>query len=75
MRTMNVTHKPVRGDLALEMTMRDVMDGLEEQAVIAAYATTAGCMEILSVEPPTADPLPRPRRRRRAEVVPLRAAG
>ena len=71
---MNLTRKPVRGDLALEMTMRDVMDGLEEQAVIAAYATAAGCVEILSIEPPGAEIHTLPRRRR-AEVVELRAAG
>ncbi|GAB6044092.1 hypothetical protein [Endothiovibrio diazotrophicus] len=71
---MNVTRKPVRGDLALEMTMRDVMDAMEEQAIIAAYATAAGCVEILSVEPPLAEVHTLPRRHR-AEVVPLRAAG
>ena len=69
--------KPVKGNLALEMTMRDVMDGLEEQAVIASYATAAGCVEILSIEPPRAEvhPLPRRSRRRSAEVVELRAVG
>ena len=71
---MSVTREPVRGDLALEMTMRDVLESLEEQAVIAAYATTAGCVEILSIEPPGTEIHALPRRHC-AEVVPLRAAG
>ena len=71
---MNVTRDPVQGSQALEMTMRDVMDALEEQAVIAAYATAAGSVEIVSIEPPKkaeVHTLPR----RRAEVVALRDVG
>ena len=48
---------PVAGNQALEMTMRDVLDGMEELSTMVGFATAAGCMEILSVEPPPRAPV------------------
>lgn len=45
---------PVPGGKALEMTMRDVLDGLEDFATLAAYEASGGVFEILSIEPPNA---------------------
>lgn len=41
-----------RARLALELTMRDVLDGMEELASLDAYWFDSGCLEILSVERP-----------------------
>ena len=41
-----------RAKLALEMTMRDALDGLEELASLDGYWFKSGCLEILSIEPP-----------------------
>lgn len=45
-----------RSKLALEMTMRDALDGLEELASLDVYWFDAGCLEILGIEPPTYEP-------------------
>ena len=42
----------INGVSALEMTMRDVMDNLEDLGSQQAYASIPGCFEILSIEPP-----------------------
>ncbi len=39
-----------QGDQALELTMRDVLDGLEELATIAGLQMANGCMEGVQVE-------------------------
>ena len=36
----------------LEMTMRDVLDGLEEAAIYTNYHSNPDIVEILSIEPP-----------------------
>ncbi|MDH5599913.1 MAG: hypothetical protein OEY78_01290 [Gammaproteobacteria bacterium] len=36
----------------LEVTMRDVLDGLEDVASYINYQSTPGVVEILSIEPP-----------------------
>lgn len=42
-------NKHLRGSKALELIMRDVMDGLEEFATLAGFSPTVGnCYEILS---------------------------
>lgn len=43
-----------RARLALELTMRDVLDGLEELASMDAYWFEPGCLEILGIERPAA---------------------
>lgn len=50
--------------LALELTMRDALGGLEELASQDAYWFDPACMEILGVEPPGYDA--------RFNVTPLR---
>ena len=42
----------INGISALEMTMRDVMDNLEDLGSQYAYTSAPGCFEILSIEPP-----------------------
>lgn len=41
-----------RTRLALELTMRDALEGLEELANLDACWFDPGCMEILGIEPP-----------------------
>lgn len=43
-----------RARLALELTMRDALAGMEELASLDAFWFDSGCLEILSVEPPVA---------------------
>ncbi len=51
--------RPVRGAKALEMTMRDVLDGMEELAAEFAYGPCGPSgLRILSVEPPLPAPPP-----------------
>ncbi|MFP5505900.1 MAG: hypothetical protein ACLGH6_06860 [Gammaproteobacteria bacterium] len=49
-----------RARLNLEMTMRDVLDGLEELASLDAYGFEPGCVEILGIERPAPAPCTRP---------------
>lgn len=45
-------------DLALELTMRDVLDGMEEMVSTDALYFDSSCMQILSIEAPgRADPV------------------
>lgn len=53
-----------RTKLALELTMRDALEGLEELANLDACWFDPGCVEILGIEPPAAEPA--------AKVTPLR---
>ena len=46
---------------ALEMTMRDVMDNLEDTSSYLAL-TSPDCLEILSIEPAGPDPITRKQR-------------
>lgn len=41
-----------RGIKRLEMTMRDVLDGLEDAAIYTNYRSSPDIVEILSIEPP-----------------------
>lgn len=41
-----------RTRLALELTMRDALEGLEELANLDACWFDPGCMQILGIEPP-----------------------
>lgn len=52
MRTPHFSHAE-RAKQALEMTMRDALDGLEELASLDVYWFESGCLEILGIEPPT----------------------
>jgi|GEM_PF-2282439 len=55
----------INGVTALEMTMRDVLDGMEEFTATSAWESTPGCFEILSIEPPPpghASPIPEAKR-------------
>ncbi|MGD8525382.1 MAG: hypothetical protein PVJ63_03980 [Thioalkalispiraceae bacterium] len=56
------THK------ALEMTMRDVLDSLEDAASYMALHSTPEGLEILSIEAPGRDPYAQ---KQRAQVIPL----
>ena len=56
--------KPKIGAKALEMIMRDVLDGMEELAALKSYQTGGGIMEVISVTPPAEV---RPGREDRAE--------
>ncbi len=51
MRTPYFNHAE-RAKQALEMTMRDTLDGLEELASMDVYWFDSGCLEILGIEPP-----------------------
>lgn len=48
---------PIKGDKALEMTMQDVMEGLEDSASYFAFRSTPDTLEVLSIEPPKGDPV------------------
>ena len=50
MRKCKLTVK--RGSKALEMTMRDVLDGLEDIAIYAQYNDAMESIQILSIEQP-----------------------
>lgn len=52
MRTPHFSHTECAKQ-ALEMTMRDALDGMEELACLDVYWFESGCLEILSIEPPT----------------------
>lgn len=41
-----------RAKLALELTMRDALAGMEELASLEGYWFDTQCLEILSIEPP-----------------------
>ena len=45
-----------RAKLALELTMRDALDGLEELASLDVYRFDGGCMQILGIEPASSQP-------------------
>lgn len=47
-----------RARLALELTMRDALAGMEELANLDVSWFDSGCLEILGVEPPIAEPHP-----------------
>lgn len=47
-----------RAKLALELTMRDALEGLEELASLDVYWFESGCLEILSIEPPVRESAP-----------------
>jgi hypothetical protein len=66
--------RPQKGNKALEVAMRDVMEGLLDAVSHAAYRPTPDTLEILSIEAPKADPyaVPRPTPTRR--VRPIAAA-
>lgn len=42
----------INGVSSLEMTMRDVLDNMEDAACQLAYDSIPDCFEILSIEPP-----------------------
>lgn len=50
------TQPPVTGDKSLELTMRDVLNGLSDTATQLAYAADASHVEILSLELPRGTP-------------------
>lgn len=51
-------HKiPVNGGKALEMTMQNVLEGIEDSASYFAYQSTPDTLEILSIERPKGDPV------------------
>ncbi len=41
-----------RAKLALELTMRDALAGMEEWANLEGYRSDTHCLEILGIEPP-----------------------
>ncbi len=53
---MAITHRyhTDRAGLALELTMRDALAGVEELAGMSAFCFDSACMEILGIEPPRA---------------------
>ncbi len=63
--------KPVHGTKALEMNMRDVMDGLYDSACYFSYRSTPDTLEILSIEPPKGDPFAMPTRRAKVHRIPV----
>lgn len=65
-----------RARLALELTMRDALEGMEELASLDAYWFDAGLLEILSIEPPLpADSRSTPSRHGQITANILRFAG
>lgn len=44
----------INGITSLELTMHDVLDGMEDFASQLSYQDFNGCFEILSIEPPHA---------------------
>ena len=51
-------HKiPVKGDKALEMTMQNVLEGLEDSASYFGFQSSPDTLEILSIERPKGDPV------------------
>lgn len=66
------TKIPVKGGKALEMTMQNVLDGLEDSASYFAYQSTPDKLEILSIEFPKGDPHARQHRLATIHHVPPR---
>lgn len=66
---MSNSRRPSPGTKALEIAMRDVMEGLLEAASCSAYRPAPDTLQILSIEAPKTDPYaagtPKPRRVRR----------
>jgi hypothetical protein len=56
-----------RGRKRLEITMHDVLDGLEDVASYMSYSSTAGTVEILSIAPVGRTNQPQP------EITPLKS--
>ena len=63
--------KPAHGAKALEMSMRDVMDGLYDSACYFAFRSTPDTLEILSIEPPKGDPFAMPTKRAKVHRLPV----
>lgn len=55
---MSISHRyhADRARLALELTMRDALEGLEELANLDAFRFDGGGLEILGIEPPLSEP-------------------
>ncbi len=49
---MSINKLSIRGIKRLEITMRDVLDGLEDAASYMNYHSSPDIIEILSIEPP-----------------------
>lgn len=49
---MSINKLSIRGIKRLEITMRDVLDGLEDAASYMNYHSSPNIIEILSIEPP-----------------------
>lgn len=51
---MSISHRyhADRAKLALELTMRDALAGMEELASLEGYRFDTHCLEILGIEPP-----------------------
>lgn len=49
----------INGVSALEMTMRDVLDGMEELSTARGFSTSLADLEILAIEPPSECQQPR----------------
>ena len=47
-----IAKKKINVSKLLEITMRDVMDGLEDAATYMSYHSSPDVVEILSIEPP-----------------------
>ena len=47
-----INRAPVQGGKALEMAMRDSMEGLADSAAYFGYRSNPDTLEILSIEPP-----------------------
>ncbi|MBI3561878.1 MAG: hypothetical protein HY080_09205 [Gammaproteobacteria bacterium] len=58
---MPLTTKPIPGGIALELTMRDVMESLTDTAAAVAFANTTLSVQILSLDTPISVALPGPR--------------
>ena len=65
---------PVRGNKALEMQMRDVLDGLHDSACYFGFQSVPQSLEILSIEPPKGDLAHHPRPTATIYRVPTRHA-
>jgi len=48
----SLNRAPIEGGKALEIAMRDTMEGLADSAAYFAYRSTPETLQILSIEPP-----------------------
>ena len=59
------------GPKAMEMVMRDVLDGMEDMAIMKSYESCRDVFEIVEITPPETKSAPEPLNGNKAEIIPF----